>query len=395
MKTQNILKLSGGAVIKLKTKILAFVKIVFTFIIAVSICYGLYYLFDYVWNGSFVDWFTKNFILQYNNTNSDTGTLTYVSAPNWIKLKTFFLFLFIFLTLIMLTIVFIVSHLHAKKKVKASVTKTGKMIYSFMDKDIDASLIFPREYSEISTQMVQIKSKMQHHEQIMKEEASRKNDLIAYLAHDLKTPLTSIIGYLTLLDEAPDMPLKQKAKYVNITLNKANRLEHLINEFFDITRFNLHQIILEKETIDFSYMLIQMADEFYPLLSAHGNTAALNVEENLTLYGDAIKLARVFNNIFKNAISYSYPKTEILISAKAADSKMYITFSNRGKTIPEQKLNSIFEKFFRLDEARTTNSGGAGLGLAIAKEIITLHDGFITAQSENEVTTFSVILPIS
>lgn len=94
---------------------------------------------------------------------------------------------------------------------------------------------------------------MQRHEQILKEEASRKNDLITYLAHDLKTPLTSVIGYLSLMDEAPDMPEAQKARYVHITLDKACRLEKLINEFFEITRYNLQQIILEKETIDLYY----------------------------------------------------------------------------------------------------------------------------------------------
>ena len=109
----------------------------------------------------------------------------------------------------------------------------------------------------------------------LKEEGIRKNDLITYLAHDLKTPLTSVIGYLSLLDEVPDMPQAQKEKYIHITLDKANRLEKLINEFFEITRYNLQQIILEKEMVDLYYMLIQMSDEFYPILASHGNTITL------------------------------------------------------------------------------------------------------------------------
>ena len=124
---------------------------------------------------------------------------------------------------------------------------------------------------------------MQRHEQILKEEAARKNDLIAYLAHDLKTPLTSVIGYLSLLDEAVDMPTPQRAKYVSITLDKAKRLEKLINEFFEITRYNLQGIVLEKETIDLYYMLVQMTDEFYPLLQAHQNTTELDVDEEMTI----------------------------------------------------------------------------------------------------------------
>ena len=242
--------------------------------------------------------------------------------------------------------------------------------------------------------MVEIKSQMMQNEQILKEEAARKNDLITYLAHDLKTPLTSIIGYLSLLDEAPDMPDEQKQKYTKITLEKSLRLEKLINEFFDITRYNLQQIYLEKESINLSYMLLQMTDEFYPILQAHGNTAQLETAENIMIMGDPVKLARVFQNLFKNAISYSYPNTTITIRTQCSENQVDIYFSNKGKTIPTHKLEMIFEKFFRLDEARTTNTGGAGLGLAIAKEIVTLHDGKIIATSANEETTFSVTLPL-
>lgn len=251
-----------------------------------------------------------------------------------------------------------------------------------------------KEYTEIAVQIAQIKTTMQYHEQILKEKATRKNDLITYLAHDLKTPLTSVIGYLSLLDEAFDMPMDQKAKYVTIALDKAYRLESLINEFFEITRYNLQHVELEKESIDLHYMLIQMTDEFYPLLSNHGNDIKLAVKEDTIIYGDSDKLARVFNNILKNAIAYSYPNTSIDIWTKKSDDTILICFQNKGKTIPKQKLNAIFEKFFRLDKARTTNTGGAGLGLAIAKEIITLHDGSIIATSENECTTFQISLPI-
>lgn len=110
--------------------------------------------------------------------------------------------------------------------------------------------------------------------------------------------------------------------------------------------------------------------------------------------GDSIKLARVFQNLFKNAISYSYPNTVITIRTECNEQQVSIYFSNQGKTIPEHKLDMIFEKFFRLDEARTTNTGGAGLGLAIAKEIVTLHGGEITATSADEKTTFTVTLPL-
>ena len=221
-----------------------------------------------------------------------------------------------------------------------------------------------------------------------------RQEFTANVSHELKTPLTSVIGYLTLLSDEPDLTPEMRAKYTGIALDKAQRLETLINEFFEITRYNLQQIEIEKETIDLYYMLVQMADEFYPLLQKHGNRIELHVDENLTVHGDAMKLARVFNNILKNAIAYSYPDSVIEIWAQQNDTMIYIYFQNKGKTIPPHKLDSVFEKFFRLDEARTTNTGGAGLGLAIAKEIVDLHGGSITADSKNEITTFCVSLPL-
>ena len=181
---------------------------------------------------------------------------------------------------------------------------------------------------------------------------------------------------------------------MGIAFDKACRLESLLNEFFEITRYNLQEIPLEKETIDLYYMLVQMMDEFYPILTAHGNTAELRADEELKLYGDSEKLARVFNNILKNAVAYSYPDTVIRITAREAGENMEISFANRGKTIPKQKLESIFEKFFRLDEARGSNTGGAGLGLAIAKEIVEQHGGTLRAESKDELTVFYVSLPL-
>lgn len=238
-----------------------------------------------------------------------------------------------------------------------------------------------------------IKSNLEKRKKAALDAEQRKNDLVVYLAHDLKTPLTSVIGYLSLLDEAPDMPPEQRAKYVGITLEKAYRLEQLINEFFEITRFNLQTIVLNKEKINLLFMLQQMADEFYPILTPQGKQVSVNVPEGMTLWGDADKLARVFNNILKNAIAYSYENSVIDISAEQQDKYTVITFTNKGNPIPQSKLDTIFEKFYRLDSARSTNTGGAGLGLAIAKEIVNAHDGMISVESNTENTTFTVKLP--
>ena len=153
-------------------------------------------------------------------------------------------------------------------------------------------------------------------------------------------------------------------------------------------------MVLEKEYLDLAYMLMQMAEEFYPVLSAHGNTVDLQVDETLAVYGDGDKLARVFNNILKNAVAYSYESSVIVIRGYFEQGMAVISFENHGKTIPKQKLDLIFEKFFRLDEARRSNTGGAGLGLAIAREIVELHKGSISAKSQEEKTTFQVRLPV-
>jgi len=255
-------------------------------------------------------------------------------------------------------------------------------------------IVLSPELDFMEKKLNQIKSNLEKQKKAAQDAEQRKNDLVVYLAHDLKTPLTSVIGYLSLLDEAPDMPPEQRAKYVGITLEKANRLEQLINEFFEITRFNLQTIVLNKEKINLLFMLQQMADEFYPILAPQRKAVSVSVPEGLVLYGDADKLARVFNNILKNAIAYSYEDSVIEISAGKQDKYVEISFTNRGNPIPQAKLDTIFEKFYRLDSARSTDTGGAGLGLAIAKEIVKAHDGTISVESTLEKTVFTVRLPV-
>jgi len=276
-------------------------------------------------------------------------------------------------------------------------TKYFDEISAGMDKlaeESDDEITLSPELDFMENKFNQIKNNLEKQKKAALDAEQRKNDLVVYLAHDIKTPLTSVIGYLSLLDEAPDMPPEQKAKYVGITLEKAYRLEQLINEFFEITRFNLQTIVLNKEKINLLFMLQQMADEFYPMLTPQGKQVSVNVPDGLTLWGDADKLARVFNNILKNAVAYSYENSVIDISAKQLDKNIVISFTNQGNPIPQAKLETIFEKFYRLDSARSTNTGGAGLGLAIAQEIITAHGGTISVESNPENTTFTVKLPL-
>lgn len=301
---------------------------------------------------------------------------------------------FVLLVLLAAAGVFLLIFAVTLKSFTGYFQEINRGINSLLDED-DPEITLSSELSETEKKINHIKYTLAQRKTDAQMAEQRKNDLVTYLAHDLKTPLTSVIGYLSLLDEAPDMPPEQKAKYTHIALDKAYRLERLVNEFFEITRYNLQQIKLEKEQIDLYYMLVQMVDEFYPILSAKGNAAVLRADEDLTVCGDPVKLARVFNNILKNAAAYSFPDSEIIISAGRQGGQMVISFENQGPTIPAEKLSMIFERFYRMDEARSSDAGGAGLGLAIAKEIVTLHGGTITAESRENSTLFTVSLPVS
>ena len=249
------------------------------------------------------------------------------------------------------------------------------------------------ELKPIETRLNEIKQILKKQEQEVIEGEKKKNDMIVFLAHDLKTPLTSIVAYLTMLDSYQDMPEEERQRYTHIALEKSIRLGELISEFFEITKFNLQDIVLEPVELNLSMMLEQLADELYGVLREKNLTCEVEAAEDMVVYGDADKLARVFDNILRNAVSYCYPNTKIRIQAEMTEEGNRIVVSNRGKQIPKEQLGTIFEKFYRLDEARHSTTGGAGLGLAIAKEIVELHGGTIRAESDEEETRFIVMLP--
>lgn len=271
-----------------------------------------------------------------------------------------------------------------------------------VNQGIESLLADDEKQIQLSPEMLPFERKLNSVKQTLAERKretalaeQRKDELVMYLAHDIRTPLTSVIGYLNLLEEDPNMPPEQRAARVHIVLEKAYRLETMVNEFFEITKYKSQKITLSKETIDLYYMLVQLSDELSPVLAPRGNTVTLHLDENLTIEADPEKLARVFNNILKNAASYSFPHTEIVISAEKLEHEVIIRFQNSGEDIPNEALASLFNKFYRVDQSRSSDTGGTGLGLAIAKEIVTLHGGAISASSKNHVVTFTVSLPLS
>lgn len=254
-------------------------------------------------------------------------------------------------------------------------------------------ILLPEDLAQTEYELNQVRLRALRDARAAQEAEQRKNDLIVYLAHDLKTPLTSVIGYLTLLWDEPQISQELRAKYTGIALHKAQRLEDLINEFFDITRFSLSHLALAKQEVNLTRMLEQMTYEFQPALAEKRLTWTLQLAPNVHVFCDPDKLERVFDNLFRNAVHYSYGQTAITLHLEQQGEQASVRVENRGKTIPPEKLSQIFEQFFRLDSARGTTTGGAGLGLAIAKEIVELHGGTIAAESQDEHIAFTVRLP--
>ena len=270
-----------------------------------------------------------------------------------------------------------------------------------IDQGIDSLLSEQAEQIRLSPEMEpferklnSVRSILNQRERAARSAEQRKNELVLYLAHDIRTPLTSVLGYLDLLEEMPELPAEERAKYVHISLEKARRLERMISEFFEITRYNTQQITIDPKPVDLYYLLVQVIDEHIPLFTEHGNYVTLRAREPLQVWGDGEKLARVFNNLLKNAAAYSDPGTEVTVSAEAGEAAISVRVTSAGGTIPGDKLDALFEKFHRLDGARTSRTGGTGLGLAIAREIVALHGGTISAESEDGRTTFTVQLPV-
>ena len=268
-------------------------------------------------------------------------------------------------------------------------------LYSSLDNILDESsqnIELPDEMIKFSEKLNKIKYEYALSKKIAKEAEQKKNDLIMYMAHDLKTPLTSVIGYFTLLNEEKRISKDLQDKYMKIALDKSIRLEELTNQFFEITRYNLNDMPINKTQLNLSILFDQLIEEFYPMLEDRKLELKVNKPNTLIYNADGDKLARAFGNLLKNAISYNYENTVIEIEMIDNEDNIEVIFKNKGATIPEYKLERIFDKFYRADESRGTNSGGAGLGLAITKEIIELHNGTISANSENETIEFVINL---
>lgn len=365
-------------------------RTVWILLAAIAVVAGVYLAADLLGNGMLREFLSEQFFYMEEYTDT-TGILHQYLSPNWYRIKQL-LFLLTALVVVICIVCVRTQSSRVAMKHRAEIEKAMETaLHQFLE---DRDFYLPEGFGNIEALLLQIRAKEQKQLAMLEKQTRQKHDLISYLAHDMKTPLASVIGYLNLLNDVSDVPKAQRDTYIRITLDKAERLEQLIDEFFDITRFNLHDIVVSRGRIALDFLLEQLKEQFYPILLAQHKELKLDIAEGSVCYGDADKLARAFNNVLKNAISYSYPNTVIRVAVKQEAEHILLEFHNQGDEIPAQKLEMIFEKFFRLDKARSTASGGAGLGLAIAKEIVEAHGGSIYADSNMEETVFYIKLPM-
>lgn len=362
------------------------------------ICFIIYELVDASSEGLLADWFDKRFVYEYTVQDA-SGADVIVRTFSWYAIKFFVMEVVLIIVPLICVIVLWIVDVKKKKVKRESARQIADYITRFIINAEPMPADIPGEYAEVFAKLSEIKYEENRREQELLSETQRRDDLVTYLAHDLKTPLTSVIGYLTLLKDEPELSDEMRNRYTNIAVKKSERLEVLINELFEITRYNIHNVELEKGNVNLSLMLEQIVFEFEPTLAEKHLRFETDIEDGIEVYIDADRMERVVDNLIRNAVHYSYNDTEIKVSLKQSDenelekTKVFLMVENHGKTIPKDKLERLFEQFYRVDSSRSSATGGSGLGLAIAKQLVEAHGGTISVDSENEMIKFVVELP--
>ena len=358
---------------KLSNNLKKIILVLGIFIGLILISWGICLLFDKGFNGMIIEWFNRNYIHTVDYYAPITNEYSSVSFIDWEGLKRLFFVALVCILCIGCFIVMLSAYLYAKSRVKLNTKTISNMLNDYIASDKDITEIFSEDYEDIAIQMSKIKNQMKSTEQRIKDETVRKNDLILYLAHDLKTPLASVIGYLHLLKEEPQISEELKNKYISISLDKAIRLEDLTNEFFEIARFNLSDITLRYSTINLTRLLEQLIFEFKPMLQEKNLLCNLNADNEILLQCDADKLQRVFDNLLSNICKYSLHGTRVYLSTDVQNGRVTVSFKNISRYALDITSDELMERFVRGDTSR--GSEGSGLGLNIAKSLMEVQNG--------------------
>ena len=249
------------------------------------------------------------------------------------------------------------------------------------------------EFEDIAADLNLAKDKLQQAVERGDFAENSKDQLVLNLAHDLRTPLTSVLGYLDLVLKDRQLSAEQIKHYTNIAYTKSQRLEKLIDELFEIPRMNYGMLTVAQNPLDLSELLVQLNEEMYPVLENNGLTARLDLAPQMRISGDGELLARVFENLLTNAVRYGKDGQYVDIRCRQAEEEVLVQVINYGGSIPQEELPFLFDMFYTGDRARTHQEGSTGLGLFIAKNIVEQHHGTISVQSDAIRTLFEVRLP--
>lgn len=223
-----------------------------------------------------------------------------------------------------------------------------------------------------------------------------KDELITNVSHDIRTPLTSIIGYLGLIEDRQYHSEEDLLKYTHTAYVKAKQMKSLVDDLFEYTKVRQPSVPVNLMTFDMMQLIEQLAADF-ELEASKKNIEVFTLSRpaQIMMDGDTEKLVRVFNNLLTNALKYGKGATKIVIEAEKVGTEVVVIVKNNGKMIPKKALDSLFDRFYRVEESRSQETGGTGLGLAIAQSIVALHGGYIYAKSTQEWTSFIIHLPLN
>ena len=292
---------------------------------------------------------------------------------------------------------FAVTFLLLQEKSAAYISHISDAIERISDGDLNTQVevVGDDEFSSMASNLNKMVEDIRRLMDKERESERTKNELITNVAHDLRTPLTSIIGYLELLSGQVVLPPEMQKKYIDIAYSKAKRLEKLIEDLFGFTKMNYGKLAMHVSKVDIVKLLGQLLEESYPNFANKGLSYELqsNVPAKI-ITADGNLLARLFDNLIGNAIKYGAEGKRILVKVMADTDTVQVSVTNYGYVIPAEELPLIFDKFYRVEQSRSTHTGGTGLGLAIVKNIVDMHGGTITVKSDLNGTVFTVTLQV-
>ena len=304
---------------------------------------------------------------------------------------------FMLVTVIATICFFIIYFLLFIKRIVKDMTYISDRIIDIADGKSDEKIIIERqdEIGEIAGRINEMTEQINQLITSERDALQSNKDLIACVAHDLRTPITSVKGYLDLALDTKHYDLEQRQKYVRIAQTKANRLEYLIHDLFNYTKLTSGEITLHRSKIDLVQLVEQMMEEFYPLFQEEELecTTKYNISY-LEMNMDGELIARAVQNLLSNAIKYGKDGKHVYVELECLEQEVQIRVTNYGLVIPEESIKHLFDKFYRVERSRNVKTGGTGLGLNTAQEIVHLHGGRIQVTSGASGTCFTIALPL-